>query len=59
MLNWNADVFSKHKADTGCCNFVEHEIEIKKSFDRSDLIPTNIRLAVANQGAIMEDDIFG
>ena len=25
-LNWNADVFSKHKADIGCCNFVEHEI---------------------------------
>ena len=27
VLNRNADVFSKHKADIGCCNFVEHEIE--------------------------------
>ena len=27
LLNRNADVFSKHKADIGCCNFVEHEIE--------------------------------
>ena len=23
----NADVFSKHKEDIGCCKFVEHEIE--------------------------------
>ena len=23
VLNRNADVFSKHKADIGCCNFVE------------------------------------
>ena len=22
VLNWNADVFSKHKADISCCNFV-------------------------------------
>ena len=28
VLNRNADVFSKHKADIGCCNFVEHEIEL-------------------------------
>ena len=27
VLNRKADVFSKHKADIGCCNFVEHEIE--------------------------------
>ena len=30
VLGRNADVFSKHKADTGCCNFVEHEIEIEE-----------------------------
>ena len=24
VLNRNANVFSKHKADIGCCNFVEH-----------------------------------
>ena len=30
LLNWNADVFSKHKADIGCCNFVEHEIELEE-----------------------------
>ena len=30
VLNRNADVFSKYKADFGCCNFVEHEIEIEK-----------------------------
>ena len=27
VLIRHADVFSKHKADIGCCNFVEHEIE--------------------------------
>ena len=27
MLSRNSDVFSKHKDDIGCCNFVEHEIE--------------------------------
>ena len=27
-LKRNADVFSKYKADIGCSNFVEHEIEI-------------------------------
>ena len=26
-----ADVFSRHKADIGCCNFVEHEIELEES----------------------------
>ena len=30
VLNRNADVFSKHKADIGCCIFVEHEIEIEE-----------------------------
>ena len=30
MLNRNADVLSKHKADIGYCNFVEHEKEIEE-----------------------------
>ena len=30
VLNRNADVFSKHKADFGCCNFVEYEIELEE-----------------------------
>ena len=30
VLSRNADVFSKHKADIGCCIFVEHEIEIEE-----------------------------
>ena len=30
VLNRNADVFSKHKADIGCCNFVEHDIELEE-----------------------------
>ena len=30
VLNWNADVFSRHKADIGCCNFVEHEIKLEE-----------------------------
>ena len=30
VLNRNADGFSKHKADIGCCNFVEYEIEIEE-----------------------------
>ena len=31
VLDRNKDVFSKHKADTGCCNFAELEIELQKS----------------------------
>ena len=30
VLNRNADVLSKHTADIGCCNFVEHEIELEE-----------------------------
>ena len=30
LLNRNADVFSKHKANIGRCNFVEHEIELEE-----------------------------
>ena len=30
VLNRNADVFSKHKADIGCCNFVEDEIKLEE-----------------------------
>ena len=30
VSNRNADVFSKHKADIGCCNLKEHEIELEK-----------------------------
>ena len=30
MLNRNPDVFSKHKADIGCWNFLEHEKEIEE-----------------------------
>ena len=31
VLDRNQDVFSKHKAGIGCCNFVEHEIELEES----------------------------
>ena len=31
VLNWKADVFSKHKANFDCCNFVENEIELEES----------------------------
>ena len=31
VLDRNQDVFSKHKADIGCCNFVEHEIEVEEA----------------------------
>ena len=30
VLNRNVDVFSKHKAEIGCCNFVEHEKELEE-----------------------------
>ena len=30
ILNRNADVFSKHKADIGCCTFVEHKVELEE-----------------------------
>ena len=31
VLERNEDVFSRHKAEIGCCNFVEHEIELEES----------------------------
>ena len=31
VLERNEDVFSNNKADIGCCNFVEHEIELEES----------------------------
>ena len=31
LLKQNEAVFSKHKADIGCCYFVEHEIELEES----------------------------
>ena len=31
VLDRNRDVFSRHKADIGCSNFVEHEIELEES----------------------------
>ena len=31
VLERNEDVFSRHKADIGCCNFVEHEIELEEN----------------------------
>ena len=31
VLERNEKVFSRHKADIGCCNFVEHEIEIEEN----------------------------
>ena len=30
LLDRNQHVFSRHKADIGCCNFVEHEIEVEE-----------------------------
>ena len=31
VLDRIEEVFLKHKADIGCCNFVEHEIELEES----------------------------
>ena len=31
VLERNEDVFSKHKADIGCCNFVKHEKELEEN----------------------------
>ena len=31
VLERNEDVFSRHKADIGCCNFVEHEVELEEN----------------------------
>ena len=30
-LDSNQDVFSRHEADIGCCNFVEQELELEES----------------------------
>ena len=31
VLERNEDVFSRHNADIGCCNFVKHEIEVEET----------------------------
>ena len=31
VLDGNQDDFSRHKADIGCCNFVEHKKELEES----------------------------
>ena len=31
VLERNEEVFSRHKADIGCCNFIEHEIELEEN----------------------------
>ena len=31
VLERSEEVFSRHKADIGCCNFVEHEIELEEN----------------------------
>ena len=31
ILERNEEVFLRHKADIGCCNFVEHEIELEEN----------------------------
>ena len=31
VLEWNEGVFSRHKADIGCCNFDEHEKELEEN----------------------------
>ena len=31
VLERNEEVFARHKADIGCCNFVEHEIELEEN----------------------------
>ena len=31
VLERNEEVFSRHKADIGCCNFVDHEIELEEN----------------------------
>ena len=31
VLDRNQDIFSRHKADIGRCNFIEHEIELEEA----------------------------
>ena len=31
VLERNEEVFSRHNAEIGCCNFVEHEIELEEN----------------------------
>ena len=31
VIERNEEVFSRHKADIGCCDFVEHEIELEEN----------------------------
>ena len=63
VLNRNADVFSKHKADIGCCNFVEHEIEIEEGSathreGARRMIPNKSEACRKEIEMLMEYDIF-
>ena len=46
VLNRNADVFSNNKAAIGCCNFVEHEIELEEGAvpDKSEACRAEIKM---------------
>ena len=56
VLNRDEDVFSKHKADIGCCNFVEHEIEIEEGARR--MTPQKLQACRAEIEMLLEYDLI-
>ena len=63
VLSRTADVFSKHKADIGCCNFVEYEIELEEgAFPHREgarrMTPHKSEACRAEIGMLLEYDII-
>ena len=63
VLNRNADVFSKHKADIGCWNFVEHEIELEEGAiphreGTNRMTPHKSEACRAEVEMLLEDDMI-
>ena len=64
VLDRNADVFSKYKADIGCCNFVEHEIELEEGAvshreGARRMTPHKLEACCAEIEMLLEYDIIG
>ena len=63
VLNRKADNFSKHKADKGCCNFVEHETEIEQGSvphmeGARRMTPHNSKACIKEIEVLMEHDLI-
>ena len=49
VLDRNQEVFSRHKADIGCCKFVEHELGLEESAAPPGVRPQTNRMHVGRR----------